>query len=130
MARVVHFEVHADDPLRAIAFYETALGWSFSELVPGEYWLISTGADSEPGINGGLIKRKGPFPDRDARLPVIGYVCTVQVKSLDTYLQATANAGGTVIVPRHAVPGVGWSAYAKDTEGNIFGLHQPDRDAA
>jgi predicted enzyme related to lactoylglutathione lyase len=129
MARVVHFEVHAEEPQRAIAFYETALGWTFSELVPGEYWLINTGADGEPGINGGLIKRKGAGPEPDAKLPVIAYVCTVQVKALDTYLQAVVNAGGTVVVPRHAVPGVGWSAYAKDTEGNIFGLHQPDREA-
>jgi predicted enzyme related to lactoylglutathione lyase len=130
MARVVHFEVHAEDPQRAIAFYETALGWTFSEHVPGEYWLISTGVDTEVGINGGLIRRKGPGPAPDAKLPVTAYVCTVQVKSLDTYLKAVANAGGTVVVPRHAVPGVGWSAYARDTEGNIFGLHQPDREAA
>jgi hypothetical protein len=130
MARVVHFEVHAEDPQRAIAFYETALGWIFSELAPGEYWLVNTGPDSEPGINGGLIRRKGPGPALDAKLPLTAYVCTVQVKSLDTFLQAVDNAGGAVVVPRHAVPGVGWSAYAKDTEGNIFGLHQPDREAA
>jgi predicted enzyme related to lactoylglutathione lyase len=27
------------------------------------------------------------------------------------------------------VPGVGWLAYYKDTEGNIFGVMQDDRQA-
>ena len=58
MARPVHFEIHAEDPERAIAFYETALGWSFSEVMPGAYWLITTGAADKPGINGGLKRRK------------------------------------------------------------------------
>ena len=31
MARVVHFELPADDPERAIAFYEQAFGWKFEK---------------------------------------------------------------------------------------------------
>jgi len=27
------------------------------------------------------------------------------------------------------IPGVGWLAYAKDTEGNTFGMMQPDVNA-
>lgn len=130
MARVVHFEVHAGDPQRAITFYETALGWSFREIVPGSTWLITTGGDDRQGIDGALKLRKGPAPDPDAKLPLIGYVCTVEARSLDLYTQAIENSGGTIVVPRHAVPGVGWNAYARDTEGNIFGLHQPDPAAA
>jgi predicted enzyme related to lactoylglutathione lyase len=33
-------------------------------------------------------------------------------------------------LPKSAVPGVGWSAYLADTEGNLFGLMQPDSTAA
>jgi predicted enzyme related to lactoylglutathione lyase len=29
MARVVHFEVHDDNPERAVAFYEKVFGWRF-----------------------------------------------------------------------------------------------------
>jgi predicted enzyme related to lactoylglutathione lyase len=44
MARVVHFEIHADEPERAIEFYQSALGWEFSKWGgSGEYWLIITG---------------------------------------------------------------------------------------
>ena len=76
MARVVHFEIHADDPERAIDFYESALGWEFTKWDgPGEYWLIKTGSQDEPGINGGLMRRQGPLSGDE----VNAFVCTVQV---------------------------------------------------
>ena len=74
MSRVVHFEIHAGDPERAVGFYTKILGWKFERWGTEEYWLITTGPDSQPGINGGF--------------------------------------------------------YAKDTEGNIFGVTQPDPNAA
>ena len=130
MARPVHFEIHAADPERAIAFYEAALGWTFTRFDQHDYWVITTGAADQPGINGGLIQRRGAGPAPDAEPPVTAYVCIMHVKTLDLYIQAVENAGGTIVAPRHAIPGVGWTAYAKDTEGNIFGLHQPDPEAA
>jgi hypothetical protein len=36
MPRVIHFEIHADDPARAIRFYEKLLGWTFSSRGGGE----------------------------------------------------------------------------------------------
>lgn len=34
-----------------------------------------------------------------------------------------------MLVPKTAAPGVGWLAYCKDTEGNIFGLMENDPSA-
>jgi predicted enzyme related to lactoylglutathione lyase len=34
------------------------------------------------------------------------------------------------VLPKMAVPGVGWMAYCKDPEGHIFGIMQPDAAAA
>jgi predicted enzyme related to lactoylglutathione lyase len=31
---------------------------------------------------------------------------------------------GTIVVPEQAIPGVGWNACVKNTEGNIFGITQ------
>ena len=57
MPRVVHFEIHAENPDRAIAFYQTVFGWQFQKWAgPMDYWLIKTGSDEERGINGGLIR--------------------------------------------------------------------------
>ena len=130
MSRPVHFEIHVDDPDRAIDFYQIVLGWSFERFGDADYWLIKTGESGTPGINGGMLKRKRPLADPTGRAPIIGFVCTMQVRDLETMLHAVTNAGGSIVKPRHAITGIGWLAYARDTEGNIFGLTEPDPNAA
>jgi predicted enzyme related to lactoylglutathione lyase len=126
--RVVHFEIHADDLQRAKAFYETVFGWQFTKWdTPQEYWLITTGSDNEPGINGGMVKRMGPPPAADN--PVSAFVCTVDVQGIDAVVEAATRAGGRIALPKMAVPGVGWLAYIGDTEGNIVGLMTNDPQA-
>ena len=126
MPRVVHFEIHAAEPEKAVAFYQAVFGWEITKWDgPMEYWLIKTGPDGEPGINGGMLRRHGTI-DGTA---VIAYVCTVGVPSLEATMEAIAAAGGQIVVPKMAVPHIGWLAYAKDTQGNIFGILQPDSAA-
>ena len=126
MPRVIHFEVHADDPDRAIRFYSTLLGWHFTKWAgPMDYWLIKTGAPEQPGIDGGMVRRHaGPGGDK-----VIAFVCTVDTPNLDEYLTKAAALGATIALPRMPIPGVGWLAYIKDPEGNILGMMQPDAAA-
>ena len=128
MSRPIHFEIHAAEPGRAIAFYTALFGWQFSKWDgPMPYWLITTGPDSERGINGGLVLRKGDAPA--AMAAVTAFVCTVDTADLDASLVKVAALGGIVVVPKMPIPGVGWLAYAKDTEGNLFGMLQPDATA-
>ena len=89
--------------------------------------MVFTGPDGTPGINGGLMKRQHPLTGNDG---VIAYVCTVDVEDLDRYVGRAVELGGVVALPRMPVPGVGWLAYLKDTEGNVFGMMQPDKAAA
>lgn len=130
--RIVHFEIHAENPERAIAFYKAVFGWDFPVWMdePVKYWGVMTAnQDSkEPGINGGLMVRKGGAPSEDQ--PVNAYVCTVEVDSIDEVITKIEAAGGVVALPKHALTGMAWQAYCKDTEGNIFGIHQPDKNAA
>lgn len=126
MPRPIHFEIHADNPDRALKFYQTVFGWSFMkwEGGPMPYWLVTTGPDGTPGINGGMHPRMGPPPvDGQA---VTAFVCTVDVPNVDDYVAMAVAAGAVVCVPKMPIPGVGWLAYAKDTEGNIFGMMQND----
>jgi predicted enzyme related to lactoylglutathione lyase len=126
MPRVVHFEIHANEPQRAIEFYSRLFGWTFQKWEgPMDYWLVTTGPDSQPGINGGLIQRR---PGQHGDI-VMAYVCTVDVPALDETLRAATAGGATVVVPKMPVPGVGWLAYCKDTEGNVFGVMQTDPSA-
>lgn len=126
MPRVVHFEIHAAEPDRAITFYEKVFGWSFQKWEgPMEYWLIVTGPDDKPGINGGLVRRQGELDGQ----AVIAYVCTIDVETIDTSIATVEQHGGRVAVPKMPIPGMGWLAYYKDTEGNIFGMMQSDPNA-
>ena len=61
MPRPTHFEIPAENPERAMAFYGDVLGWTFQKWQgPVDYWLIMTGPEGEPGINGGLLRRQHP----------------------------------------------------------------------
>lgn len=127
MPRVVHFEIHAGDPQRAINFYQTLFGWEFAGWGGGgmEYWTIKTGDPSAPGIDGGLVRRRGEIDGQ----AVIAYVCTADVASVDAAVQQISELGGQIAVPKMPIPGIGWLAYGKDTEGNIFGVMQRDATA-
>ena len=129
-SRIVHFEIHAADPERAMKFYKNVFGWEFPRWMEDPpYWGVMTAAEGseEPGINGGLMNRRGEAPSDGA--PVNAFVCTIQVDSYDFTHDKIIQAGGTVAVPKHAISGMAWQGYYKDTEGNIFGLHQRDENA-
>ena len=126
MPRVIHFEIHAGDPDRAVKFYESLFGWSFQKWEgPMDYWLVNTGPDSQPGINGGLLRRQGEIDGQ----AVIAYVCTVDVENIDASIAKAQANGAQVVVPKMPIPGLGWLVYCKDTEGNIFGMMQADPEA-
>ena len=130
MNRPVHFEIHAENPERAIAFYQELFGWQFQKVEgPMEYWLIMTGDKDTPGINGGLLRRQGKTPNPKDPTPVIAWVGTVDVADVDKTIKAATNAGAAIAVPKTAMTGLAWLAYLKDTEGNIFGVFQADTNA-
>jgi predicted enzyme related to lactoylglutathione lyase len=121
MPRPVHFEIPADNPERIIAFYQTVFGWTVQKWDgPMPYWMVTTGPDGEPGINGGIM------PKRDPRQPCVN---TVGVANVDEAVATVTANGGQIALPKMAIPGVGWLAYGKDPEGNIFGMMQPDTNA-
>ena len=127
MPRPMHFEIHAENPERAMTFYRDLLGWEFGKWGNEPYWLVKTGEKGAPGIDGGLMQRRGPGP-ADMQ-PVNAFVCTVDVANLDDMVKRVTALGGTIALPRMPIPTVGWLAYAKDTEGNLFGMMQMDANA-
>jgi predicted enzyme related to lactoylglutathione lyase len=96
-------------------------GWEIVKWEgPQDYWLITTGPDDEPGINGGLMKRMDPSASTWN---------TIEVPSVDEFTAKVVESGGKVVVPKTAIPGVGYQVYCQDTEGNVFGVHQVDESA-
>ena len=137
MNRVVHFEIHAIDQPKLSKFYTEIFGWQIEEMklpagpLPEEnrYWLIYTApkGSKEPGIDGGMVKRRGPAPKGGE--PKTSFICTVDVESVDGHLKKITAAGGKVVTAKMPVMGVAWLAYCADPEGNIFGIYQDDKNA-
>jgi uncharacterized protein len=118
MNRIVHFELPADNPERAVEFYKKSFGWQIQKWPgPQDYWLVTTG---DPGINGGILRRQHPGA---------GTCNTVRVPSVDDAVATVTKNGGKVAVAKMPIPGVGYLAYCTDTEGNVFGVMQPDANA-
>jgi len=121
MGRVIHFEIPAVKTERAVKFYEQAFGWKVEKMAgPMEYWLLTTGSDKEPGINGAIMSVDGTIKQT---------VNTIDVKNLAGAAKKVIAAGGKRVSPDQVVPGVGYFAYFADTEGNPFGLMQNDPKA-
>ena len=124
MSRPIHFEIHADDPQRAVAFYSGVFGWTVNQYGDQPYWLVSTGLTDEPGIDGAILPRMGDRPAPGA--PVVGMVNTMQVVDLDASLATAFGLGGVMALDKMVIPGVGTVAYVLDSEANVIGMLQPE----
>jgi uncharacterized protein len=122
MPKVMHFEISADDPKRAMTFYDKVFGWKYQKYEGGnmDYWLVTAGEKSEPGINGAIQAR--------TQLPQ-SVISTIMVDSIDDTITKIIENGGQIVVPKMEIPKVGVMVYFQDTEGNIFGAMQSDPNA-
>ena len=118
----MHFEIMADDPDRAVTFFETVFGWEITkwdnEAV--DYWLIKTGEEGEPGIDGAISRR----PDPNSRI-----TNSIDVPDLDEYAKKVVDNGGKLITEKMSIPGIGYMYYFLDTEGNTHGMMETDPSA-
>ena len=57
------------------------------------------------------------------------YCSTIAVPSVDEFIKKIESVGGKIFVPKTTVPGIGYYAYFRDTEGNTLGIAQPDPSA-
>lgn len=120
MSRVIHFELPAQNPERAIAFYSQAFGWRFHKWEgPMDYWLVQTGEKESEGINGGLMTHDPQFP--------MAPINVIDIEDIDEAIEKIKAAGGTITMEKHQIPGVGWLAYFTDTEGILSGIMQPTK---
>ena len=126
--KVVHFEIVAIDPKRAAEFYTDVFGWEIKKVEESEmdYWMVVTVPQNTPGaINGGLRKEMGTDV-KERTKSVNGFVNIVSVEAIDDILNKVEKSGGEVMRPKENVPKVGWLAYCMDTEGNMFGVLEPE----
>jgi len=111
------FAIHADDVQRCRRFYEAVLGWRFEPWGPPDFYLVHTGDEQNPGIQGLMHKRQEP---RGAGGPNC-FECTVAVDDLDAVSKAVAKNGGRILMEKAPIPTVGLLTKFEDTEGNVLG---------
>lgn len=124
MSKVIHFEIPVSNPKKTINFYEYIFDWTISQFGDQEYWLVSTGKESEYGIHGALTRKidnAESVKDIDTPNRAINAVITVNVEDLDRVIQKIEEAGGTVVTEKTTVPGVGTYVYFQDLDGNLIG---------
>ena len=115
--KLVHFEVPAEDADRATQFYSSVFGWQFQDSgMPGiDYRLTQTGE-----AQGGAV-----YPDEKAGGGLTVYFDT---DDIEASLDKVRDAGGDA-EEKQPIPGIGWFAGCRDTEGNPFSLFQSDESA-
>jgi predicted enzyme related to lactoylglutathione lyase len=120
VASLIWFEIPADKPERAKAFYSKLFGWKIKAF-PGmtDYYHIDTGGpDASP--DGGLMKRMHP-PHT-----ITNYIT---VPSVVKFMAKVEKLGGSICKPKTAVPGMGYFAICQDTENNTFAIWEMTQDA-
>ena len=122
MDKVVHFEIPFENKTRAMKFYGDCFGWQLTDMPQMNYVMagtVATGPDFRPteagGINGGLFQRLKEAP---------GPVIYVGVSSVDAAIKKVLAAGGKVVTPKTAIPGMGAYGRISDPEGNVIGLFE------
>lgn len=118
MAKVIHFEIPAEDPRQSVDFFSKVFGWKFNKWGENDYYLTESGPKEEPGIEGAIMKWNRPDQ------PIVN---TIQVDDIDETVKAIKENGGDILVSVQIIPGVGKHCYFKDPSGHIHGAMEPEK---
>ena len=120
-----HFAINADDVDASRRFYESVLGWKFEAWGPPGFFQIRTGTDDEPGVLGAIQQRRTLIEG----IKTVGLECTFAVDDVDATARAVCDAGGTIVMDRFTISGVGHLIFFADPSGNAIGAMQYDETA-
>ena len=131
MDKVVHFEIPVKDLAKAKTFYQV-FGWKLTDwpMPDGSNYVgVHTVAIDEKtrlplevgAINGGIMLRSDKV-----QAPVLA----VNVPSINERIQQVEKAGGTLVMPKTDMMGMGFYAYVKDPDGNVIGLWEDLKKSA
>jgi predicted enzyme related to lactoylglutathione lyase len=115
MNKLCHFDIHCDDVERAARFYQRLFDWrcnAYPGMSLSEFVQIKT---ADGATIGGLQSRKFNPADRD----LVGFECSIRVTDIDATAKVAESLGAKVLMPKTAIPGVGWIFKFLDTEGNL-----------
>jgi predicted enzyme related to lactoylglutathione lyase len=122
-ARLAHFAINADDLDATRHFYEAVFGFRFSPWGPPGFFQIDTGGDDGgPPVPGAMQQRR----DLIAGVRTVGFECTFAVDDVDAVAAAVVATGGTILMERTTITGVGDLIWIADPAGNALGAMRYD----
>lgn len=123
--KLTHFAIYIDDMERAKKFYDDVFEWGFNSYGQNDFLQIKADKSENGELIGAMQSRKySPVTDK-----IIGLECTIGVKSIDETIEKVKCNGGQVLMPKTAIPNVGYIAKFLDTEGNLICGMQYDNSA-
>ncbi len=123
--RLTHFAIYIDDIERAKSFYDGVFDWGFNSFGPPDFLQIKDDKTENGEFIGALQARKyAPVPDK-----IIGLECTIAVANVEEIIDRVNKNGGKILMPKTAIPFVGWITKFLDTEGNLVCAMQYDNNA-
>lgn len=125
MSSIASFSINADDVIRACHFYEHVFGWTFEKMGPPDFYMINSGKMGDPpGMN-----TLHPRRELKQGVRMTGYECTISVPSLPETVSAIRTHKGNIIMEETVIVGLGRLVFFEDTEGNLAGAMQYDKNA-
>ena len=127
MPTIVYFQIPSDDIQRSKKFYNQLFGWKIDKSPESntpegmENWTVTTTDDKgNQALGGGMSKRAMP------QQQITNFI---DIKSVDEYSSKVERLGGKLVVPKTAVPGMGYYAVCVDTENNSFAIWESNESA-
>jgi len=127
---IVHFDISVDDVDKAVDFYKDVMGWKL-EKYGGEggregmgemvYWMVIPNPDDEKAVRGGIGQKQMPQQTGLNYYNAEG--------GLEAFNMRVKDKGGTVMMEKMPIPGMGWFSVCMDPEGNPFGGWVDDKNA-
>jgi uncharacterized protein len=117
---IVHVEIPASDLKEAGKFYADVFGWQIDSSTMEDYPMFA----AEGGPGGGFVQLSDTAHSVGRPLLFIG------TDDIDASLAAVEAHGGKTVMPRSAIPHVGWWAVFDDSVGNTLALYTRDDSAA
>ncbi|KAB2918103.1 MAG: VOC family protein [Bacteroidetes bacterium] len=123
--KLTHFAIHIDNIDRAKKFYDEVFEWGFNSYGQDDFLQIKADKSEDGELIGAMQSRKySPVTEK-----VIGLECTIGVENIEEIIERVKSNGGQVLMPKTAIPYVGYIAKFLDTEGNLICGMQYDNSA-
>ena len=119
-----YFDFTVNDLDEAKSFFEHVFDWRLEKFpgMPYDYYRIQAGAEGEFGIDGGM----GTIADTPTAKGQPLTQVTIPVPSVDDCIARVEEAGGKIVEPKRAIPGIGWFAACVEPGGLLFGVMEAD----